>query len=58
MLERSQEIFLELEVRQLVDLEESHGKLPQRIEGKKYNANIGMASDLSMRQWFSERQKT
>ena len=46
ILERSQEILLELEVRQLLLFEEPHSKLPQRVEGKEPDMGITMTTDL------------
>ena len=46
VLERSQEILLELEMGQLLLFEEPHSKLPQRVEGKEPNMGITMTADL------------
>jgi hypothetical protein len=46
VLERSQEIFLELEVWQLLLFEEPHSELSQGIEGKESDMRVTMATDL------------
>ena len=46
VLERSQEILLELEVRQLLLFEEPHSKLSQRIKGKEPYMRVTMTTDL------------
>jgi hypothetical protein len=46
VLKRSQEIFLELEVWQLLLFEEPHSELPQGIEGKESDMRVTMATDL------------
>lgn len=46
VLERFQEIFLELEMRQLVLLQEPHSELTQSIQREKANVWVVVATDL------------
>ena len=47
VLERPQEVLLELEVGQLLLLQEAHGKLPQSIEGEEADVNVLVTADLA-----------
>ena len=46
MLERLQEVFLELETRELFNLHELHGQLSQRIQGKIDDICVTVTSDF------------
>lgn len=46
VLERLEEVLLELEVGELLLLEEAHGKLAKRVEGKEGDLGICVASNL------------
>jgi hypothetical protein len=46
MFEGSEKVLLELEVRELVDFEETHGELSKGIKSEKYNADIRMTTNL------------
>ena len=49
VLERLEEVLLELEVRQLVLLEEPHRKLTERVERKEADVGVIVTADLQMR---------
>lgn len=46
VLEWLEEIFLELEARQLLLLQEAHGQLPQSVEGKIADVDVAVAANL------------
>ena len=46
VLEWLEEVFLELEARQLFLLQEAHGQLPQSVEGKIADVNVAVAANL------------
>ena len=46
VLERPQEVLLELEVGQLLILQEAHRQLPQRIEREKADMGVLVTADL------------
>jgi len=48
ILERFQEVLLELEMRQFFLLQESHGKLPERIQREEPNVRIIMTANLKV----------
>lgn len=47
VLERLQEILLELEMRQFFLLQEAHGKLPEGIQCEEPNVWVIMTADLT-----------
>lgn len=48
VLKRFQELLLEAEVRQLVFLQEIHGKLAQSIESEEADIGIVVTADLDL----------
>ena len=46
VLEWLEEVFLELEARQLFLLQEAHGQLPQSVEGKIADVNVAVTANL------------
>ena len=46
VLERPQEVLLELEVRQLLLLQEAHRKLPERVQGEEAHVWVLVTTDL------------
>lgn len=46
VLEWLEEVFLELEARQLFLLQEAHGQLSQSVKGKIADVNVAVAANL------------
>lgn len=46
VLERAEEILLELEIGELLLLEEVRGHLSERVEGEEADLDVGVAADL------------
>ena len=56
VLERLEEVLLELETGQFFFLQKTHGELPQRVQGEIADMSIAVAADLGFHQHLQRDQ--
>lgn len=57
VLERLEEVLLELEVRELLLLEEAHGELTEGVQGEEADVGVVVAADLKMGRTGRQRDR-